>query len=262
MEMKRCTGPCGLEKEATEENFYWRNDIKRWKNKCKTCMLKDRKIYYDKNSEQVKAYNKERYNENKETIIEKQKQYHHNNKNNINAKRRDKYVKKPKQPKKSKAELAEYQKEYRQKYKEELNKDKKEYIKERRKTDLVFKMRINISSLINHELKRNGSSKNNRSCLKHLPYTIPELYCYIETLFEWWMNKYNHGVYKIDIWKDDDPSTWTWQIDHIIPQSDLPYTSMEDENFKKCWAFENLRPYSGKQNLLDGANRIRHRKKS
>ena len=51
-----------------------------------------------------------------------------------------------------------------------------------------------------------------------------------------------------------------WHIDHIIPQSLLPYSSMEDDNFKKCWALSNLRPLSAKQNLLDGANRIRHKK--
>ena len=54
-------------------------------------------------------------------------------------------------------------------------------------------------------------------------------------------------------------STWTWQIDHIILRADLLYTSMEDENFKKCWALSNLRPYSAKQNILDGTNRIRHK---
>lgn len=34
---------------------------------------------------------------------------------------------------------------------------------------------------------------------------------------------------------------------------------MNEENFKKCWALSNLRPYSAKQNLLDGANRKRHK---
>ena len=46
----------------------------------------------------------------------------------------------------------------------------------------------------------------------------------------------------------------------LIPQSDLPYTSMEDTNFKKCWALENLRPYPAKQNYLDGVYRVRHKK--
>lgn len=40
----------------------------------------------------------------------------------------------------------------------------------------------------------------------------------------------------------------------------LPYTSMEDENFQKCWALSNLRPLSAKQNNSDGVRRIRHKK--
>jgi hypothetical protein len=35
---------------------------------------------------------------------------------------------------------------------------------------------------------------------------------------------------------------------------------MDDENFKKCWALENLRPYSAKQNIIDGVTRVRHKK--
>ena len=31
-----------------------------------------------------------------------------------------------------------------------------------------------------------------------------------------------------------------WQINHIYPQSKLPYTSMEEENFKMCWALEKI----------------------
>jgi len=74
------------------------------------------------------------------------------------------------------------------------------------------------------------------------------------------MNWNNWGVYKSKNWNDNDSSTWTWQIDHIIPQSNLPYTSMEDENFKKSWDLNNLRPYSAKQNILDGISRVRHKK--
>jgi hypothetical protein len=66
------------------------------------------------------------------------------------------------------------------------------------------------------------------------------------------------GKYNSRTSNDEDPATWTWQIDHIIPQSNVPYVSMEDENFKKCWALENLRPYSAKKNIIDGSNRIRH----
>jgi hypothetical protein len=68
----------------------------------------------------------------------------------------------------------------------------------------------------------------------------------------------NYGSYSSKIWDDDNVSIWTWQIDHIIPQSCLPYASMEDDNFNKCWALENLRPLSAKQNYLDGARKTRH----
>lgn len=30
---------------------------------------------------------------------------------------------------------------------------------------------------------------------------------------------------------------------------------MVEDNFKKCWALENLRPYSAKQNLADSNRR-------
>jgi len=58
--------------------------------------------------------------------------------------------------------------------------------------------------------------------------------------------------------KENDRTTWTWQLDHIIPQSTFKYTSMEDKKFQNCWALNNLRPYSANLNLLDGVNKIRH----
>lgn len=97
--------------------------------------------------------------------------------------------------------------------------------------------------------------------LKYLLYTIKELKQHLELQFEQWMTWKNHGVYNKKTWNDNDPSTWKWQIDHIIPKSDFTYFSMEDEEFKKCWALSNLRPLSAKQNIIDGAQRIRHKNK-
>jgi len=116
-----------------------------------------------------------------------------------------------------------------------------------------------IKSSISHSIwVRLKSKKNNKSCLNYLSYSISDLKLHLEKQFEPWMNWINYGRYKADDWNDNDQSTWKWQIDHIIPQSDLPYLSMEDDNFKKCWALENLRPYSAKQNLVDGVRRTRH----
>ena len=132
------------------------------------------------------------------------------------------------------------------------------YLGKKYKTDIAFRLRNRISSTIRNHLFIYGSSKNGKSILKYLPYNIDELKQYLENQFDTWMTWDNYGQYNPNTWNDSDPVTWVWNIDHIMPQSDLPYTSMEDDNFKKCWALNNLRPYSAKQNLIDGTNRTRH----
>lgn len=122
------------------------------------------------------------------------------------------------------------------------------------------RLRHNVSRLIYIKLKNNGGSKEGKSISNYLPYTIQELKEHLESQFEPWMNWDNQGFYKLSDWNDNDPSTWKWQLDHIIPQSDLFYSSMKDENFKKCWALSNLRPYSAKQNVLDGTQGLRNGK--
>ena len=129
-----------------------------------------------------------------------------------------------------------------------------------RKTDANFILRKSLSYFIWDGLKNNHSSKNGKSCLDFIEYTMQDLKINIESKFESWMSWKNYGAYKKSEWNDADQSTWKWQLDHIMPQSDLPYTSMEDDNFKKCWSLDNLRPYSAKQNNLDGTNKIRHKK--
>lgn len=107
-----------------------------------------------------------------------------------------------------------------------------DYERNRKATDPIFKLRKNCSRLINHAL--NGS-KNGQSILEFLSYTIDELKRHLETQFDSKMSWKNYGIY--------------WHIDHIIPQSLLPYVSMEDENFKKCWALSNLRPLEAIENM-------------
>lgn len=97
-------------------------------------------------------------------------------------------------------------------------------------------------------MKKGKSNKAGQSILKFINYTIEELKVHIEKkFFDEKMNWENYGTY--------------WHLDHIIPQSDLPYTSMEDENFKLCWSLSNLRSLEAKQNIIEGAKRIRHKKK-
>ena len=68
------------------------------------------------------------------------------------------------------------------------------------------------------------------------------------------MNWSNQGAYRVNFWKDDDYSTHKWHIDHNIPQSWLPYFSMDDFNFKICWHKLNLQPLSAKENIIQNNN--------
>jgi len=161
-----------------------------------------------------------------------------------------------------KEEIREYNKsreeenrKYKLEHKEESRKYHREYDKNRKLIDLNFKLHARLSNAIYLSLKRSGSSKAGESCFDHIPYTTKRLISYIESLFEWWMNWDNWGRYNPQTWDDNDHTTWTWQIDHIIPKSHFHFTSMDDPEFQKCWALENLRPYSAKQNLLDGNRR-------
>lgn len=58
---------------------------------------------------------------------------------------------------------------------------------------------------------------------------------HLENKFDKNMSWNNYGIY--------------WYIDHIYPQSLLPYMSMSDDNFKKCWSLDNLQPLQAIDNL-------------
>lgn len=130
--------------------------------------------------------------------------------------------------------------------------------KNKRDNNPAYRIRKIVSASIYRYLKNNGGSKNGKSVSEYLPYTIQELRQHLQSQFESWMTWDNHGKYDSKMWDDDDPDTWMWQIDHIIPQSKLPYASMDDENFKKCWDLSNLRPLNAKQNAVDGGRKVRH----
>jgi hypothetical protein len=170
---------------------------------------------------------------------------------------------------KNRNELNIKNKEYRNKNKSVLrekairrkNKRKiifNEYCRLKRQNDPLFKLRGIISCSINYYLKQNGSSKNKNSCLQFLPFSIKELKEHLEKHFEPWMNWKNWSKYNSKIWNDNDQSTWTWQIDHIIPDAVFTYKNMACDDFKECWKLENLRPYSAKQNVIDGITKVRH----
>lgn len=99
------------------------------------------------------------------------------------------------------------------------------------------KVRQNVARMIRTAL--NGHAKS-KPTFDALGYTVEELKEYLESQFQDGMTWENYGQ---------------WHIDHIIPQSKLKYTSVEDENFKKCWALTNLQPLWAIDNCKKG-NRL------
>jgi hypothetical protein len=211
---------------------------------CKVCQAE----YRQENKEYIKEYDAKFRQNNREKINKNKRIFYQNNKNRIAEGNAIYYQN-------NKEKISDQKKEYYQENKEQILETHNEYTKIKSKTDPIFRLRKIISVLIGKALKSNDSNKNNISCLKFLPYTLEELKTHIEKQFELWMNWENQGIYKIKEWKDDDQSTWKWNLDHLIPQSHLPYASMEDDNFKKCWALSNLRPLNAKQNISEAHRR-------
>jgi len=152
---------------------------------------------------------------------------------------------------KNKEREIEYASNWSKNHKERVSENRRKNYNHKYHNDINFKLRDSIPRVIRQALK---FDKQGRSIFNFLPYNVEQLRQHLESLFEFWMNWDNWKKYNPKTWDDNDPDTWTWNIDHIIPKSFFSYTSVEDEQFKKCWSLENLRPYSAKRNVLE-ANR-------
>lgn len=222
--------------------------------------LEKRRIARVKHKEQERAYsakrNAEPHIKQRKKAIDKKR--YEDNKENISLARKERRIIDEEFAEKDRARGRRYTAANPEKCRASQNNSRKKRIS----NDPVYKLRMNVSSQIADALHKIGSSKQGESIMQYLPYTIEELKDHLENQFEPWMTWENHGRYNPKTWDDNDTSTWKWNMDHIMPQSDLPYTSMADENFKKCWALSNLRPYGAKPNVLEGVHRIRHRKEA
>jgi len=102
-----------------------------------------------------------------------------------------------------------------------------------------LKIRQNFSSLISSRLKRRLLNKGGKSTFKFLPYTIEGLMQHIESQFRPGMYWGNYGFLG-------------WHIDHIIPDCSFDYKSVDDEQFQRCWALDNLQPLWAYENIKKG----------
>ena len=259
---KTCSS-CKLEKSTSD--FTICKDTQKYNTQCKECVVLKKAIYYQNNKEDIQNKVNDYRSNNLEIVRERDRIRYKNDPESkkISAKKyRETHAE----------EIQEQKHQYYENNKEEIKSDVNIYRKsnrdkindrrlQRMNDDPFFRAHENFRSLFRVSIKKYGLQKEGKSISDLLPYTYEDFIIHIEALFDPWMTWNNWGKYDAKNWNDNDPTTWTWQLDHIIPQSDLPYSSFDDNNFYKCWSLENLRPLSAKQNSLDGANRIRHKKK-
>lgn len=220
--------------------------------------------YKENNKVSFQEYNKNYWKENKEELNIKQKIYYEQNKEQLNSSRRIENLS-PLQ-----IELKNnLSKQWSKNNRDKVNKSSLQWRNKKIKSDPSYKLRIYASNYIREALQSNGGSKNGYSILDFLPYSIEELKTHIENHFidrqnlttdeKVWMIWDNWGIYNPETWDDNDPSTWTWQLDHIKPHSTFHYITMDCQEFRDCWALSNLRPLRAKDNIIDGVSRIRHK---
>ena len=139
-------------------------------------MKEQKRIYYENNREKRLAYNKE-YN----------KTYRLNNKAKIDAYNTKHYE-----------EKAEYYKKYM-----------KEYQVRRMASDPLYKLTMNIRSMVRKAIKGVGVKKSTKTA-SILGCSFKEFKTHIEQQWEPWMNWDNYGLYNGEL-------NHGWDIDHIQP---------------------------------------------
>jgi hypothetical protein len=106
--------------------------------------------------------------------------------------------------------------------------------RKRRSADPKFLLHGRMSCLIRARLR---SGKQGETWTKLVDYSLDELRTHIEKQFLPGMS-----------WENSTK----WHIDHIIPASSFNYESVDDEQFRRCWALTNLRPLWRTDNLKKG----------
>ncbi len=181
------------------------------------------KKYRESNKDRLSEYNINYYQDNKEEIQKNVKNYSLNNKRKIrNNKAKYREV--------HKEEMSNYSKKYSKENKEILREYFRIYRNNKRKSDVVYKLKDLLRHRISEGLKSKGFTKTSKTTLI-LGCSIIEFKLYIESKFESWMTWDNYGKFNGEF-------NYGWDIDHIIP---LNFGKIEEDIINLCH-HTNLQP--------------------
>ncbi len=196
--------------------------VKRYYNKHKKKILKQKKIYNQINKIQISIQRKIYYLKNKGKFRQLHKKYYLLHEEEIRI-----YKKQYNQ--KHKKEKRIYNYKYYKAHKKELNRKRNQYFKKRKKRDIKFKLTCNLRSRISDVLHNNVKSK---STMRLIGCSIKFLKQHLEQQFKKGMSFKNYGK---------------WHVDHIKPCYSFDL-SKETEQLK-CFNYKNLQPLWAIENL-------------
>jgi hypothetical protein len=131
----------------------------------------------------------------------------------------------------------EHRKEYHKKWRtdniDKWRQTKRDYERNRKSIDPLYKLISNFRTAIYQVLKESNVEKN-RHYFDILQYTPEELIIHLELQFKDTMSWDNYGE---------------WHVDHKLPITSFNIEVMGDKEFMKCWALENLQPMWGEENI-------------
>jgi hypothetical protein len=104
--------------------------------------------------------------------------------------------------------------------------------KQKREADIAKRLAHRFGVLIRYSLA--VGRKSRCSWQKIVGYTVQDLMRHLERQFLKGMSWDNYG---------------DWHIDHILPVTSFSFTSLDDAEFRACWALPNLRPLWAPENL-------------
>jgi hypothetical protein len=134
---------------------------------------------------------------------------------------------------KNREHLFEYHKKWRTENVDKWRKTKRDYEKNRKASDPLYKLISNFRTAIYQVLKENSVEKN-KSYFDILQYSPEELINHLEKQFKDDMTWDNYGI---------------WHVDHKLPITSFDIQEMGDEEFIRCWCLDNLQPMWGEENI-------------
>lgn len=217
MDTKICT-KCKIEKEISMFN----KKLNKRTSRCKTCLKEMISDYYINNKEKLNKASKEYSKANKDNISVKKKLYYSENRDNILKKRKEFRLN-------NIDKFKEKDKIYQINNKEKINKYNCEYIKNKKKSNHLFKLSVNIRNLIWLSISKMGYSKT-EDTENIIGCEFEYFKIYIESQFKDGMCWENYGDWHLD---HKTPISWAKSEEDVI---NLNHYS----NFQPMWAYENM----------------------